>query len=270
MIAWDKLNFMKAGIRHADHLTTVSRTYAREILTPAFGCGLDGLLRERAADLMAIPNGIDTALWDPARDPQLGPLRYHAGDLANKRLCKTVLQREFDLLPDAQATLVVLGSRLTEQKMADVAAEALPRVLDAHADMQVAILGQGDRRLENALASLATRYPKRCATRIGYNETGAHRLHAGATSCCMAAASSRSDSPRFTPCATAPCPSGRASAAWPTPLKTRAPTRRLPPWRSPMACCSMGTARTPWRTRCPARCTCAGTRRCGGRCNATA
>lgn len=179
MIAWDKLNFMKAGIRHADRLTTVSRTYAREILTPAFGCGLDGLLRERAADLMAIPNGIDTALWDPARDPQLGPLRYHAGDLANKRLCKTVLQREFDLLPDAQATLVVLGSRLTEQKMADVAAEALPRVLDAHADMQVAILGQGDRRLENALTSLATRYPKRCATRIGYNETGAHRLHAG-------------------------------------------------------------------------------------------
>lgn len=179
MVAWDKLNFMKAGIRHADRVTTVSRTYAREILTPAFGCGLDGLLRERAADLMAIPNGIDTTLWDPSRDPQLGPLRYHAGDLANKRLCKTVLQREFDLPPDAQATLVVLGSRLTEQKMADVAADALPRVLDAHPEMQVAILGQGDRRLEGALKSLAAHYPTRCATRIGYNETGAHRLHAG-------------------------------------------------------------------------------------------
>lgn len=178
-VAWNRLNFMKAGIRHADRLTTVSRTYAREILTPAFGCGLDGLLRERAADLMAIPNGIDTALWDPSRDPQLGPLRYHVGDLANKRLCKTVLQREFDLPPDAQATLVVLGSRLTEQKMADVAADALPRALDAHPEMQVAILGQGDRRLEGALKLLAARYPKRCATRIGYNETGAHRLHAG-------------------------------------------------------------------------------------------
>jgi starch synthase len=179
MVAWDKLNFMKAGIRHADRVTTVSRTYAREILTPAFGCGLDGLLRERAPDLMAIPNGIDTALWDPSRDQQLGQLRYHAGDLANKRLCKTVLQREFGLQPDPQATLVVLGSRLTEQKMADVAADALPRALDAHPEMQVAILGQGDRRLEGALTSLAARFPERCATRIGYNETGAHRLHAG-------------------------------------------------------------------------------------------
>ncbi|KAG1246116.1 hypothetical protein G6F65_020856 [Rhizopus arrhizus] len=101
---------------------------------------------------MAIPNGIDTALWDPSRDQQLGQLRYHAGDLANKRLCKTVLQREFGLQPDPQATLVVLGSRLTEQKMADVAADALPRALDAHPEMQVAILGQGDRRLEGARA----------------------------------------------------------------------------------------------------------------------
>lgn len=139
---------MKAGIAHADRVTTVSHTYAREILTPAFGCGLDGLLRERASDLIAIPNGIDTALWDPSRDPHLGPLRYTAGDLANKRLCKTVLQREFGLTPDAQATLVVMGSRLTDQKMADVAAEALPRALDAHPEMQVAILGQGDRRLK--------------------------------------------------------------------------------------------------------------------------
>ncbi|CAB3683828.1 MULTISPECIES: glycogen synthase GlgA [Achromobacter] len=179
VVAWDKLNFMKAGIAHADRVTTVSHTYAREILTPQFGCGLDGLLRERAADLIAIPNGIDTALWDPSRDPHLGQLRYGSGDLANKRLCKTALQREFGLLPDAQATLVVMGSRLTEQKMADVAAEALPRALDAHPEMQVAILGQGDRRLENALKALAERYPERFATRIGYNEAAAHRLHAG-------------------------------------------------------------------------------------------
>ncbi|KNE29630.1 MULTISPECIES: glycogen synthase GlgA [Achromobacter] len=178
-VAWNKLNFMKAGIAHADRVTTVSHTYSREILTPAFGCGLDGLLRERAADLIAIPNGIDTALWDPARDPHLGPLRYTASDLANKRLCKTVLQREFGLAADAQATLVVMGSRLTDQKMADVAAEALPRALDTYPEMQVAILGQGDRRLEAALKALADRYPQRCATRIGYNEAGAHRLHAG-------------------------------------------------------------------------------------------
>ncbi|WMD22212.1 glycogen synthase GlgA [Achromobacter seleniivolatilans] len=178
-VAWDKLNFMKAGIRYADRVTTVSHTYAREILTPEFGCGLDGLLRERGADLMAIPNGIDTKLWDPSRDMQLGQLRYHAGDLSNKRLCKTALQREFGLRPDPQATLVVSGSRLTEQKMADVAVEALPAVLDAHPEMQVAFLGQGDRRLENALKALAQRYPERCGIHIGYDEARAHRLHAG-------------------------------------------------------------------------------------------
>ena len=178
-VAWNKLNFMKAGIGYADRVTTVSHTYAREILTPDFGCGLDGLLRERAPDLMGIPNGIDTVLWDPSRDRHLGSLQYHSGDLANKRLCKTVLQREFGLLQDPNATLVVMGSRLTEQKMADVAAEALPRLLEAYPDMQVAILGQGDRRLEGALKALAVQYPQRCATRIGYNEAGAHRLHAG-------------------------------------------------------------------------------------------
>lgn len=179
VLAWNKLNFMKAGINFADRVTTVSHTYAREILTPAFGCGLDGLLRTRAADLMAIPNGIDTTLWDPSRDRHLGDLRYRPGDLANKRLCKTVLQREFGLTPDPLATLVVMGSRLTEQKMADVAAQALPGVLDEHPDMQVAILGQGDRRLEGQLKALSVRYPQRCAIRVGYDEAGAHRLHAG-------------------------------------------------------------------------------------------
>lgn len=179
VIAWNKLNFMKAGITFADRVTTVSHTYAREILTPAFGCGLDGLLSTREADLVAIPNGIDTALWDPSRDRHLGELRYRTGDLANKRLCKTVLQREFGLATDPLATLVVMGSRLTDQKMADVAAEALPRVLDAHPDMQVAILGQGDKRLEGALKALAARYPERFGIRIGYDEAGAHRLHAG-------------------------------------------------------------------------------------------
>ncbi|MGH8819511.1 MAG: glycogen synthase GlgA [Achromobacter pestifer] len=178
-VAWGRLNFMKAGIRHADRVTTVSYSYSREILTPAFGCGLEDVLRERAADLVAIPNGIDMQLWDPSRDAQLGPLRYHSGDLANKRLCKTALQREFGLRQEPMATLVVLGSRLTEQKMADVAAAALPGALEAHPELQVAILGQGDRRLERALESLSKRYPQRCATRIGYDEATAHRLHAG-------------------------------------------------------------------------------------------
>jgi len=177
--AWGRLNFLKAGIRYADRVTTVSHTYAREILTPAFGCGLETLLRRRAADLVAIPNGIDNMVWNPVRDPHLGSLRFSARDLGRKARCKAALQREFGLHEDADAALMAMGSRLTEQKMADVAALALPAALDSHPSLQVAILGQGDRRLEAALEALCARYPGRCATRIGYDETVAHRLHAG-------------------------------------------------------------------------------------------
>ncbi|CUK23416.1 MULTISPECIES: glycogen synthase GlgA [Achromobacter] len=178
-LAWGRLNFMKAGIRYADRITTVSHRYAREILTPEFGCGLEATLQTRAAELLAIPNGIDTHLWNPTRDPHLGPLRYSAADLANKRLCKAAAQHEYGLREDPQALLLILCSRLTGQKMADVAAQALPRALDAHPALQVAVLGQGERHLESALRELGPRYPRRCAVRIGYDEAGAHRLHAG-------------------------------------------------------------------------------------------
>lgn len=177
-LAWGQLNFMKAGIRYADRITTVSQRYAREILTPEFGCGLDGALRERVADLLAIPNGIDTQLWNPTRDPHLGALRYGPANLANKRLCKAAAQHEYGLREDPQAVLLIMCSRLTGQKMADVAAQSLPQALEAHPELQVAVLGQGERRLENALRELGQRYPRRCAVRIGYDEAGAHRLHA--------------------------------------------------------------------------------------------
>ncbi|MFD4836664.1 glycogen synthase GlgA [Achromobacter sp. NPDC058515] len=177
--AWGQLNFLKAGIRYADRVTTVSHNYAREIMTPAFGCGLDELLRRRADDLLPIPNGIDDVLWNPVRDPHLRGLRFSARDLSNKALCKEALQREFGLQPHAGATLMAMGNRLTEQKMADVAVHALPEALDRHPALQVAILGQGDRRLEEALQDVARRYPGRCATHIGYDEAIAHRLHAG-------------------------------------------------------------------------------------------
>lgn len=177
--AWGRLNFLKAGIRYADRVTTVSHTYAREILTPAFGCGLESLLRRRAADLVPIPNGIDNILWNPVRDPHLGSLRFSVRDLSRKARCKAALQREFGLREDADAVLVAMGSRLTEQKMADVAAQALPEALERYPRLQVAILGKGERRLEEALTALAARYPERCATRIGYDEAVAHRLHAG-------------------------------------------------------------------------------------------
>ena len=178
--AWGKLNFMKAGLRYADVITTVSHTYSREILTPAFGCGLEGLLRQRVADLVPIANGIDDTLWNPANDRHLGVYRYSARDARNKAHCKAALQQELGLPVKPDATLIAMGSRLTGQKMADVAARVLPRILQAHDDVQVFILGQGERHLEEAMRDMARAWPDRCAVRIGYDEATAHHLHAGA------------------------------------------------------------------------------------------
>ncbi|OZI34392.1 starch synthase [Bordetella genomosp. 10] len=176
---WGKLSFMKAGLRYADRITTVSYTYAREILTERFGCGLQGLLASRQHELLAVPNGIDAREWDPATDPHLGVYRYHAGDMANKAHNKRELQRRFGLTLDADAPLLVMGSRLTHQKMADVALQAVQRALDHHPELQVAVLGQGERPLEQEFQRLPHRYPGRCGVRVGFDEDAAHRLHAG-------------------------------------------------------------------------------------------
>jgi starch synthase len=178
-VAWGQLNFLKAGIRYASRVTTVSRNYAREILTPAFGCGLDGLLRSRANALVAIPNGIDDRLWDPANDIHLGGLRYTDRDLSDKIRSKAALQADLGLRVDGGATLLALGSRLTEQKMADVAANALPHALRAHPTLQIALLGKGERKFEKALLKMKDEFKDRCAVHIGYDEAQAHRLHAG-------------------------------------------------------------------------------------------
>lgn len=176
---WGKISFMKAGIRYADRITTVSQTYAREILTERFGCGLEGVLATRLHDLLAVPNGIDPEEWNPAADPHLGGHTFSAGDMENKPRCKQRLQQHFGLTENPRAPVLVMGSRLTSQKMADLAVQALPRVLDDYPDLQVAVLGQGDKGIEAALRQLQRCYPGRCAARIGFDEATAHMLHAG-------------------------------------------------------------------------------------------
>jgi starch synthase len=176
---WGKLSFMKAGIRYADRITTVSHTYAREILTERFGCGLEGVLATRLHDLLAVPNGIDPEEWNPATDPHLGAYQFSANNTDNKALCKQRLQQHFGLTENPRAPVLVMGSRLTNQKMADLAVQAIPRVLDDYPDLQVAVLGQGDKGIEAALRQLQRCYPGRCAARIGFDEATAHMLHAG-------------------------------------------------------------------------------------------
>jgi starch synthase len=175
---YGRMSYLKAGVRYADAVTTVSPRYAREIRTPEFGCGLDGVFESRAADLTGILNGIDTVLWNPATDPHLAA-RFSVDDRAGKRLCKAALQRELGLTEAPQRPLVIAAARLTEQKMADVVLERLPVLLARHPDLQFALLGQGDRAIEQGFIALAARFPERVAVRIGYAEPIAHRIQAG-------------------------------------------------------------------------------------------
>ncbi len=176
---WGKFSFLKAGLRYADRITTVSDTYAREILTPRFGHGLEGVLRSRRRDLLSIPNGIDTEIWDPSSDPFLEE-HFSALNLRGKVRNKLALQQVFDLPTDPDAPLLVMGSRLTTQKMADLALQAIPMALHAHPRLQIAVLGQGEQHLEAGMRELAARYPRRFSVHIGYDERRAHLLHAGA------------------------------------------------------------------------------------------
>jgi starch synthase len=171
-------SFLKAGIRYADRITTVSPTYAREICTPEFGCGLDGLLRARASDLVGIMNGIDSELWNPATDQHLAQ-RYARADCGGKDACKAELQRSLGLHVDADAPLAIFVSRITHQKMADVLLHRLPELMRRAPRMQFALLGRGDRDLEAGFRQMQAGFRGRAAVRIDYTEPMAHQLHAG-------------------------------------------------------------------------------------------
>lgn len=161
---------LKAGLVFADRITTVSPTYAREILTPAYGHGLDGLLRARAADLSGILNGIDEEVWNPETDPALAAT-YTAATLERRRVNRRALRAHFGLRADDDAFLLGVVSRLTDQKGIDLILEAL-----APEGWQCAILGSGEARYERAVRALAAAHPERIACHIGYDEALAHRI----------------------------------------------------------------------------------------------
>jgi starch synthase len=171
-----QLSFMKAGLTYARRITTVSPTYAREIATHEFGCGLDGVIRSRHGELSGILNGVDTAVWDPATDTAL-PAFYDAQALAGKARCKAALQRELGLAVAPEAPVFGVVSRLTAQKGLDLVLAALPALLAGGA--QLALQGSGDAALEAAFTEAARAHPGQVAARIGYDEVFAHRLIAG-------------------------------------------------------------------------------------------
>ncbi len=170
-----RISYMKAGLYYADHITTVSPTYAREIQTAEQGCGLDGLLRSRRDRLTGVLNGLDPKVWDPASDALIGS-NYDAANMQGKARCKLALQRELGLERASRAPLFVMVSRLTEQKGVNLLLEAVPEILRQGG--QLAVLGSGDTELEQALQRDASANPGRVAATLGYDEALAHRLFA--------------------------------------------------------------------------------------------
>ncbi len=173
---YGQLGFMKAALHHADAITTVSPSYAREIQTEAWGCGLDGLLRRRSADLHGILNGVDAQTWDPSRDPHLAA-RYSSTDLHGKAACKDDLQRHLGLQLAPEALLFGVVSRLVSQKGMDLVLEGLDPLLARGG--QLVVLGQGDSAVESGFAAAAQAHPGRVAALRGMDEALAHRIIAG-------------------------------------------------------------------------------------------
>jgi len=184
-----QLSFIKGGLVFADRITTVSPTYAREILTPAFGCGLEGLLEHRKHSLTGILNGVDYQVWSPGRDASL-PYNYTAHRPAAKLKNKRKLQKAFGLPVEPGLPLFGHVGRLVEQKGIDLILQLVPELLQR--PMQLVILGTGQPALEEALRQACNKHPERISVHTDYNETLAHLLEAGSDSFLMPS--------RFEPC----------------------------------------------------------------------
>ena len=177
---YDKVNLLKAGLLSADSLTTVSPTYAREIQTPDSGFGLDGLLRLRSADLVGILNGVDLDEWDPETDLRI-PARYSTSKMAGKDKCKAALQKALGLAVSPDKPLVGMVSRLYDQKGVGELFGPLHGSafrICAEMDVQLAIVGSGEKWCEDELRALSARVPNLKA-KIGFDETLAHLVEAG-------------------------------------------------------------------------------------------
>jgi starch synthase len=175
---YGKLNLMKAGLVFSDKLTTVSPTYAREIVESGdTGAGLEGLLRHRQADLTGIMNGVDYEGWSPDKDPHI-PRPYSAQDLSGKVACKADLQQELGLEQQPGAMLCAAIGRLAHQKGYDILAQAAPGMVQR--GVQLALLGTGDSPLEEEFAALAAKYPGRVSAQLRFDDPLAHRIEAGA------------------------------------------------------------------------------------------
>jgi starch synthase len=184
------INLLYEGLANADTITTVSPTYAREIMTPEYGTGLQNLLRMRASDVVGILNGIDTQTFNPATDPHIAQ-NYDMQDLSGKAACKRALQQEANLPARADVPVFGMVTRLVEQKGLDILAQALPELLTQH-DLQVVILGTGDPHYHDVLSGIAEKFGSKFRLWLKFDAGLAQRIYAGSDAFLMPS--------RFEPC----------------------------------------------------------------------
>ncbi len=173
---YGKVNYMKAGILYSSMVTTVSRQYAREIQTPEFGCGLDGLLRSRSRDLRGILNGVDYDEWDPLTDRSL-PANYGPGDMIGKKTCKRALLKAFGLSIPESRPVAGMVTRLAGQKGLDLVCDVLDRILDV--GITPVILGTGEERIQNFLKDSLARHAGGFGLKLAFDEKLARLIYAG-------------------------------------------------------------------------------------------
>jgi len=173
---YGNLSFLKAGLYYADHITTVSPNYAKEIQTKALGFGLQGLLAARRRNMTGIINGIATSEWDPAIDPHLVK-NYSSKKLSGKTANKSALQQQMGLTVDADIPLFGVVSRLSHQKGTDLLIQVAPQLVKIPA--QLVVLGSDHAGLEHQLSALAKAYPYAIAVHIGFSEALSHLIEAG-------------------------------------------------------------------------------------------
>lgn len=172
-----KINFLKGGLLFADVITTVSKGYCREIQTEEFGYGLEGVLARRKKDLYGIVNGIDYDEWDPAKDSYI-TANYSPDDIKGKALCKAALQQIYSLPVRREIPLIAMISRLAGQKGFDLIEGAVDSLMEM--DLQMVFLGTGDRKYQELLEEIGSRYPKKAGVKIAYDTSLSHRIEAGA------------------------------------------------------------------------------------------
>jgi starch synthase len=182
---YGQLNLLKGGLVFADAITTVSPSYADEIQLPVFGNGLDGVLRAARGKLTGILNGIDTQRWNPAADPLIAT-PFDASNLSGKAACKRALQERMRLPVHGDALLFGVVSRFDVQKGLPLIADAFQ--IAAPLPVQLVVLGSGDSALEERMRRLAVALPQQVAVTVGFDETLAHQIEAGADAFLMPSA----------------------------------------------------------------------------------